>query len=121
MVDKAVLSDIYTNVLTGQNKHYVNYNDNVGIGTKKPLAPLDIQGRILLNAGSTVVNGVGIVGYTTQWARGYNFVSPDSTQYLGGFGALGTNNQIDHYFVGKNGGSIAKFFLQMIVFSLKEM
>ncbi|WP_419487089.1 hypothetical protein [Chryseobacterium bernardetii] len=111
VVDKAVLSDIYTNVLTGQNKHYVNYNDNVGIGTKKPLAPLDIQGRILLNAGSTVVNGVGIVGYTTQWARGYNFVSPDSTQYLGGFGALGTNNQIDHYFVGKNGGSIAKFFV----------
>ncbi|CAH0215761.1 hypothetical protein [Chryseobacterium sp. Bi04] len=110
VIDKAVLSDIYTNVLTGQNKHYVNYNDNVGIGTKKPLAPLDVQGRILLNAGSSVVSGVGIVGYTTQWSRGYNFVSPDNTQHLGGFGALGTNNQIDHYFVGKYGGSIAKFF-----------
>lgn len=36
VIDKAVLSDIYTNVLTGQNKHYVNYNDNVGIGTTLP-------------------------------------------------------------------------------------
>ncbi|WP_172279287.1 hypothetical protein AAEU33_11325 [Chryseobacterium sp. Chry.R1] len=109
LIDKAVLSDIYTNTLTGQNKHYVNYNDYVGIGTKKPLAPLDVQGRVLLNAGSAVVSGVGIVGYTTQWSRGYHFVSPDNTQHLGGFGALGTNNQIDHYYIGKYGSSIAKF------------
>ncbi|WP_333596694.1 hypothetical protein [Chryseobacterium flavum] len=111
VIDNAVMSDIYTNALTGQSKHYVNYNDNVGIGTKNPLAPLDVQGRILFNAGSAVVNGVGIVGYSTQWARGYNFVSPDSTLNLGGFGASGTNDQLGHYYVGKYGsGSIAKFY-----------
>ncbi len=34
VVDKAVLSNIYTNQLIGQRKHYVHYNENVGIKTK---------------------------------------------------------------------------------------
>ncbi len=37
-----VLSSVYTKPLTGQQKHYVNYNENVGIGTKNPYARLHV-------------------------------------------------------------------------------
>lgn len=38
----ASLSQIYTNQLTGQRKHYVHYDNNVGIGTKNPQSKLQI-------------------------------------------------------------------------------
>ncbi|HAY3552584.1 hypothetical protein KRE47_15860 [Elizabethkingia meningoseptica] len=38
----AVLSNIYTNPLNGNNRHSVYYNDNVGIGTATPNSPLSI-------------------------------------------------------------------------------
>lgn len=41
-IDTAKLSEIYANTLTGQSKHYVNYNDNVGIGTLNPRSKLQI-------------------------------------------------------------------------------
>lgn len=109
VVDKAVLSDIYTNQLIGQRKHYVHYNENVGIKTKNPAAPLDVQGRILFDADSPVIGGVGIRGYETMWARGYNFVSTDGTQNTGGFGAVGEQNTIYKYYIGKYENQIASF------------
>ncbi|WP_294198057.1 hypothetical protein [uncultured Chryseobacterium sp.] len=36
------LSSVYTKPLTGQQKHYVNYNDNLGIGTKNPKSKLQV-------------------------------------------------------------------------------
>ncbi len=36
------LSSVYTRPLTGQQKHYVNYNDNLGIGTKNPRSRLQV-------------------------------------------------------------------------------
>ncbi|OCA80505.1 hypothetical protein BBH99_04045 [Chryseobacterium contaminans] len=109
MVDKAVLSDVYTNPLIGQKKHYVHYHGNVGIKTKNPAASLDIQGRILFDADSPVVGGVGIKGYETMWARGYNFVSSDGTQNTGGFGAVGVQNNINRYYIGKYENQIVTF------------
>lgn len=109
VVDNAVLSDIYTKQLSGQKKHYVHYNGNVGIKTKNPSAPLDIQGKILFDTDSPVVGGVGIKGYETMWARGYNFVSSDGTQNTGGFGAVGVQNTIYKYYIGKYENQIVSF------------
>ncbi|MBV8328832.1 hypothetical protein [Chryseobacterium sp.] len=109
MADKAVLSEVYTNALTGQKKHYVHYNENVGIKTKNPGASLDIQGKILLDAESPVAGGIGIRGYDTMWARGYFFISSDGTQNAGGFGAVGEQNQIYQYYIGKYENMIASF------------
>ncbi|WBS73743.1 hypothetical protein [Elizabethkingia meningoseptica] len=41
-ISTAVLSNIYTNPLNGNNRHSVYYNDNVGIGTATPNSPLSI-------------------------------------------------------------------------------
>ena len=109
VVDKAVLSNIYTNQLIGQRKHYVHYNENVGIKTKNPAAPLDVQGRILFDTDSPLIGGVGIRGYETMWARGYNFVSSDGTQNTGGFGAVGVQNNINRYYIGKYENQIVTF------------
>lgn len=109
VVDKAVLSDIYTKQLTGQKKHYVHYNENVGIKTKNPGAPLDVQGRILFDTESPVIGGVGIRGYETMWARGYNFLSSDGVQNTGGFGAVGVQDKINYYYIGKYENQIASF------------
>lgn len=75
-------------------------NGNVGIGTTDPKAPLDVQGRILINP-ELPVWGVGIKGYDTYWSRGYNFMSSDGTVNLGGFSAVGPKDKIDRLFVGK--------------------
>ncbi|MGE8528095.1 hypothetical protein [Chryseobacterium rhizosphaerae] len=109
VVDKAILSDIYTNPLTGQRKHYVHYNENVGIKTKNPGAPLDVQGRILFDIDSPAVGGVAIRGYETMWARGYNFVSSDGTQNTGGFGAVGVQNKINEYYIGQYENRVVTF------------
>lgn len=36
------LSDVYTNALTGQRVHYINYNYNLGVGTTLPEAKLHV-------------------------------------------------------------------------------
>lgn len=87
----------------------VNKDGNVGIKTQNPVASLDIQGRILFDADSPVVGGVGIKGYETMWARGYNFVSSDGTQNTGGFGAVGVQNNINRYYIGKYENQIVTF------------
>lgn len=109
VVDKAVLSDIYTNPLTGQRKHYVHYNENVGIKTKNPVAPLDVQGRILFDTESPVIGGAAIRGYETMWARGYHFISSDGTQNIGGFAAVGVQDKVNLYYIGKYENKIASF------------
>ncbi|WP_250254436.1 hypothetical protein [Chryseobacterium sp. Marseille-Q3244] len=109
VVDKAVLSDIYTNSLSGQKKHYVHYNENVGIKTKKPIAPLDVQGKILFDTESPVIGGVAIKGYETMWARGYHFLSSDATQNAGGFAAVGVKDKVNLYYIGKYESKVASF------------
>lgn len=42
-INNATLSGVYSNPLVGQKKHYVYYNDNVGIGTTLPQAKLQIN------------------------------------------------------------------------------
>ncbi len=42
VINKVTLSDLYTRTIIGQNKHFVNYNENVGIGTKDPYARLHV-------------------------------------------------------------------------------
>ncbi|MBO6184072.1 MAG: hypothetical protein J6O88_05160 [Chryseobacterium sp.] len=39
---QVVLSSVYTKQLIGQSKHFVNYNENVGIGTKLPYSKLHV-------------------------------------------------------------------------------
>ncbi|WP_312993031.1 hypothetical protein [Chryseobacterium flavum] len=109
VVNKAVLSEVYTNPLTGQRKHYVHYNENVGIKTKNPAAPLDVQGRILFDTESPVISGVAIRGYETMWARGYHFVSSDGNQNAGGFAAVGEQDKINLYYIGKYENKIVSF------------
>ncbi|GEN68232.1 hypothetical protein [Chryseobacterium rhizosphaerae] len=67
VVDKAVLSDVYTNVLIGQNKHYVNYNDSVGIGTKAPQSKLDVVGEILSGSKSATE---GVNAFSIRYENG---------------------------------------------------
>ncbi|AYN00621.1 tail fiber protein [Chryseobacterium sp. 3008163] len=42
VLDQVTLSAIYTKSVNGQNRHFVNYNENVGIGTKNPQTKLQI-------------------------------------------------------------------------------
>ncbi|KAF5276406.1 hypothetical protein FQA39_LY18587 [Lamprigera yunnana] len=56
----------------GQKKHYVNYNDNLGIKTKKPEAPLDIQGKDIIDIEFLLLE-CRHQGYETMWRQaGYN-------------------------------------------------
>ncbi|WP_292009242.1 hypothetical protein [Chryseobacterium sp.] len=74
---------------------------NVGIGTNGPTAPLDIQSKILVNPASPVY-GVGIKAYNSSaWSRGYNFLNPDGTSILAGFGALGPIDGLQFLYIGK--------------------
>ncbi len=41
-LEKISLSTIYNKPIVGQNRHFINYNQNVGIGTKNPQARLHI-------------------------------------------------------------------------------
>lgn len=41
-LEKAVISDPYVNQLTGQNKHFVHYNENLGVGTVLPESKLHV-------------------------------------------------------------------------------
>ncbi|MCT3764445.1 hypothetical protein [Elizabethkingia anophelis] len=45
-ISTAILSNIYTNPLNGNNRHSVYYNDNVGIGTTNPQNKLDVNGAV---------------------------------------------------------------------------
>ncbi|UTG60397.1 hypothetical protein J2O09_13355 [Elizabethkingia anophelis] len=45
-ISTAVLSNIYTNPLNGNNRHSVYYNDNVGIGVTDPKNKLDVNGTV---------------------------------------------------------------------------
>ncbi|MCS4301381.1 hypothetical protein [Chryseobacterium sp. BIGb0232] len=103
------ISDIYTNPLSGQRKHFVHYNENVGIKTRNPIAPLDVQGKILFDPESPVIGGAAIKGYETMWARGYHFISSDGTQNIGGFAAVGEQNRIYKYYIGKYEDQIVSF------------
>lgn len=42
VLNQVVLSGIYNKSVTGQNRHFVNYNENVGIGTKMPVTKLQL-------------------------------------------------------------------------------
>ncbi|MBV8328833.1 tail fiber protein [Chryseobacterium sp.] len=42
-LEKASVSDIYVNPLSGQTKHFVNYNDSLGIGTPLPETSLHVK------------------------------------------------------------------------------
>ncbi|WP_347220131.1 hypothetical protein [Chryseobacterium sp.] len=87
----------------------VNKDGNVGIKTQNPVASLDIQGRVLFDTESPVIGGAAIRGYETMWARGYNFVSSNGTQNIGGFGAVGEQNRIYKYYIGKYEDQIVSF------------
>ncbi|WP_294315870.1 hypothetical protein [uncultured Chryseobacterium sp.] len=43
VVDKVSLSGFYNRPISGQGRHFVNYNQNVGIGTKVPEARLHVN------------------------------------------------------------------------------
>lgn len=43
VIDKATLSGFYTRPISGQGRHFVNYNQNMGIGTKVPQAKLHVN------------------------------------------------------------------------------
>ncbi|WP_347220132.1 hypothetical protein [Chryseobacterium sp.] len=47
------ISDSYTNPLSGQRKHFVYYNENVGIGTDNPEGKLDVRGSITSKVNSS--------------------------------------------------------------------
>lgn len=42
VLDQVTLSSIYNKSISGQNRHFVNYNENVGIGTKNPQSRLQV-------------------------------------------------------------------------------
>lgn len=42
VLNQVILSGIYNKAISGQNRHFVNYNENVGIGTKMPVAKLQL-------------------------------------------------------------------------------
>jgi hypothetical protein len=87
----------------------VNKEGNVGIKTQNPVASLDVQGKILFDTESPVIGGTAIRGYETMWARGYHFISSDGTQNIGGFAAVGEQNKINHYYIGKYENKIVSF------------
>ncbi len=42
VISKLSLSAIYTKPVTGQNRHFINYNQNIGVGTTNPKSRLQV-------------------------------------------------------------------------------
>ena len=88
-ISTAVLSNIYTNPLNGNNRHSVYYNDNVGIGTTNPENAenwekvLEVKGNEhskIITSSSKITTGV--------WSHNYGFYGSPA----GGMAGTSTNH-----------------------------
>lgn len=72
VVDNAKVSGIYANPVAGQNKHYVHYSNNFGIGTANPQSRLQVISSFSepQDPGAVIIGDTALpnlrMGYNTQ-------------------------------------------------------
>ena len=87
----------YTN---SQPRLFIDTNGNIGIGTTRPGAKLEVSGSIRAYNPGSPDYGVAIKMNTSGgWARAFNFLD-SSNNRLGGFGALGSANSLTYLWAG---------------------
>lgn len=80
---------------------FLNRSGMVGIGTVSPAAALQVGAslRVFKVYGHNSPYGTALTGDGGGWAVGYNFEG-NTGAVLGGYGALGSGNELINYFIG---------------------